>query len=455
MRALPSINVDQLLNTRPMSGLQWRVVALCFLVIALDGFDAAIMGFIAPQLALDWRLDTASLGPLMSAALIGVALGALLAGPLADRLGRKPVLVGAVAFFGVLTLASAFAPSLDWLVALRLLTGLGLGAAMPNAGTLASEYTPQQHRSMLITLVLSGFTFGAAVGGFTAAWLIPHLGWQSVLLIGGVLPLLALPLLIRGLPESLRWLVARQPVQNPQSSVPMRRIVQRLACGLADEQTRFRVDPVERPRRNPVARLLARGMLGGTLLLWLSYFMGLFLVYLLGGWLPTLIRDSGLTVSDAALMTALFQFGGTVGSLGLGWLSDRREPHRTLALAYLFGALAIFLMGNTHPGLGLFALLATLAGFCLNGANACMYALAAHFYPTQARATGVSWMRGMGGLGSIASGFAGAQMLGAGGSLATVCTALAVPALLAAIAVFIKGCLPVGPGSTQPEPSLR
>lgn len=211
MGALQSINVDQLINTRPMSGLQWRIVALCFLVIALDGFDAAIMGFIAPQLALDWGLDTASLGPLMSAALVGVAIGALAAGPLADRLGRKPVLIGAVAFFALLTLASAFAPSLDWLVVLRLLTGLGLGAAMPNTGTLVSEYTPLQHRSMLITLVLSGFTFGAAAGGFASAWLIPRLGWQSVLLVGGLLPLLALPWLIGGLPESLRWLVARRP----------------------------------------------------------------------------------------------------------------------------------------------------------------------------------------------------------------------------------------------------
>lgn len=455
MGALQSINVDQLINSRPMSGLQWRIVALCFLVIALDGFDAAIMGFIAPQLALDWALDTASLGPLMSAALVGVAIGALAAGPLADRLGRKPVLIGAVACFALLTLASAFAPSLDWLVALRLLTGLGLGAAMPNASTLVSEYTPLQRRSMLITLVLSGFTFGAAAGGFASAWLIPRLGWQSVLLVGGLLPLLALPWLIGGLPESLRWLVARRPVQNSKDSQPMRHIVERLASGLADAQTRFRVDPVERPRASPMARLLSRGVLGGTLLLWLTYFMGLFLVYLLGGWLPTLIRDSGLSVSNAALITALFQFGGTFGSLCLGWLIDRGHAHRTLALTYLVGALAIFLIGSTQHGVLLFTLLATLAGFCLNGANACMYALAAHFYPTQARATGVSWMRGIGGLGSIASGFAGAQMLGAGWSLGTVCMALAVPALLAAIAVFIKGCLHTEPGSAQPSSSLR
>ena len=223
MSALQSINVDQLINTRPMSRLQWRIVLLCFLVIALDGFDAAIMGFIAPELVREWAVSKLSLGPVMSAALIGVAIGALIAGPLSDRLGRKPVLICAVAFFGTLTLASAFAPNLDWMVFLRLLAGLGLGAAMPNAGTLVSEYTPLHRRSMLITVVLSGFTFGAAAGGFTSAYTIPLFGWQSVLLIGGLLPLLALPLLIVGVPESLRWLVARRPILMSWSSVPASR----------------------------------------------------------------------------------------------------------------------------------------------------------------------------------------------------------------------------------------
>ena len=447
MSALPSINVDQLINTHLMCRMQWRIVLLCFLVVALDGFDAAIMGFIAPELVRDWAVSRLSLGPVMSAALIGVAIGALIAGPLADRLGRKPVLICAAAFFGTLTLASAFAPNLDWMVVLRLLAGLGLGAAMPNAGTLVSEYTPTHQRSMLITVVLSGFTFGAAAGGFTSAYMIPLFGWQSVLLIGGLLPLLALPLLIVGVPESLRWLVARRPVQHHQRSA---RIVQRLAPGLANDQTRFTVDEVERTATTPIGRILSTDFFTGTLLLWLTYFMGLFLVYLLGSWLPTLIKDKGLSVSDAALITALFQFGGTLGSLFLGWFIDRSNPHRTLAVAYLLGGLAIYLIGTASHGFALFALLAAAAGFCMNGGNACMYALSANFYPTQARATGVSWMRGIGGLGSIASGFAGAHMLGAGWSFATVFTALAVPALIAGIAVFLKGSLTPPASMAQP-----
>lgn len=319
MSALPSVNVDQLINTRPMTPMQWRIVLLCFLVIALDGFDAAIMGFIAPELARDWAVSKLSLGPVMSAGLIGVAIGALIAGPLADRVGRKPVLICAVAFFGALTLASAFAPDLDWMVALRLLAGLGLGAAMPNAGTMVSEYTPLQRRSMLITVVLSGFTFGAAAGGFTSAYMIPVFGWKSILLVGGLLPLLALPLLISAMPESLRWLVARQPARHHARSA---RIIQQLAPDLANGQACLSVDEAPATVSSPIGQILSRGFFTGTLLLWLTYFMGLFLVYLLGSWLPTLIKDNGMSVSDAALITALFQFGGTVGSLLLGWLID-------------------------------------------------------------------------------------------------------------------------------------
>lgn len=452
MSALPSVNVDHLINTRPMTPMQWRIVLLCFLVIALDGFDAAIMGFIAPELARDWAVSKLSLGPVMSAGLIGVAIGALIAGPLADRVGRKPVLICAVAFFGALTLASAFAPDLDWMVALRLLAGLGLGAAMPNAGTMVSEYTPLQRRSMLITVVLSGFTFGAAAGGFTSAYMIPVFGWKSILLVGGLLPLLALPLLISAMPESLRWLVARRPARHHARSA---RIIQQLAPDLANGQACLSVDEAPATVSSPIGQILSRGFFTGTLLLWLTYFMGLFLVYLLGSWLPTLIKDNGMSVSDAALITALFQFGGTVGSLLLGWLIDRSNPHRTLAVVYLLGGLAIYLIGTASHGFALFALLAAAAGFCMNGANACMYALAANFYPTQARATGVSWMRGIGGLGSIASGFAGAHMLGAGWTFATVFTALAVPALIAGIAVFLKGNVMQPAGLAQPHSLLR
>ncbi|AXW60832.1 aromatic acid/H+ symport family MFS transporter [Ralstonia solanacearum] len=434
MSNAPPIDVRALIDAQPLGRFQWLVVALGFCVIALDGFDTAIMGFIAPEVARVWGIGKASLGPVLSAALIGLAIGALVAGPLADRFGRKVVLVTCVFFFGAWTLASAFAPDQAWLMVLRFLTGLGLGASMPNAGTLVSEYAPQRHRSILVTVVFCGFTFGASVGGFAAAWLIPHYGWRSVLALGGVLPLAAVPLLMWRLPESARFLAAsRAP------AAVIRRVIDRLAPGVATERSTFVLPGVVREKGHPIRLILSREFALGTLMLWVTYFMGLFLVYLMGSWLPTLVGGAGFSVRDAALVTALFQFGGTAGSLFLGWRMDRGHPHRVLALTYLTGGVLVYLIGVSSHGFGQLALFALGAGFCLNGANTGMNALATRFYPTAARATGASWMHGIGRWGAISSAFAGAQMLAAGWSFAQVFAALTVPAAIGALAVFVKG----------------
>ena len=204
-----SLDVQSFINQQPLSRYQWRVVLLCFLIVFLDGLDTAAMGFIAPALSQEWGIDRASLGPVMSAALIGMVFGALGSGPLADRFGRKGVLVGAVLVFGGFSLASAYATNVDQLLVLRFLTGLGLGAGMPNATTLLSEYTPERLKSLLVTSMFCGFNLGMAGGGFISAKMIPAYGWHSLLVIGGVLPLLLALVLMVWLPESARFLVVR------------------------------------------------------------------------------------------------------------------------------------------------------------------------------------------------------------------------------------------------------
>ncbi len=204
-----TLDVQAFINAQPLSGYQWRVVALCFLIVFLDGLDTAAMGFIAPALSQDWGIDRASLGPVMSAALIGMVFGALGSGPLADRFGRKVVLVFAVFLFGLFSLASAYSSNIDQLLVLRLLTGLGLGAAMPNATTLLSEYTPERLKSLLVTSMFCGFNLGMACGGFVSAKLIPSMGWHSLLMLGGILPLILAVVLMVWLPESARFLVVR------------------------------------------------------------------------------------------------------------------------------------------------------------------------------------------------------------------------------------------------------
>lgn len=178
------IDVRTLINDRPLCGYQKLIILLGFIVVALDGFDITLMGFIAPELKSEWGVSNQQLGMVMSAALVGLTIGALLSGPLADWLGRKVIIINSVFFFGVWTLVTAFSHTIDQMIFFRFMTGLGLGAAMPNVGTLISEYAPEKKRSFIITVVFCGFTFGAALGGFAASWIIPQMGWHALLLLG-------------------------------------------------------------------------------------------------------------------------------------------------------------------------------------------------------------------------------------------------------------------------------
>ena len=190
------VDVKAWIDTRPVSRFQWNVLLLCFIIIMLDGYDAAVMGFVAPALIEDWGISRAEMGPILGAAMFGVAIGALVAGPLSDRYGRKRILLWSVALFALFSLAGAVAQSPTQLALMRFLTGLGLGAVMPNCVTLVAEYMPERRKGVMITLMYSGFNVGSGLGGFIAAGLLSHYSWHSALVFGGVLPLVDLVLVM-------------------------------------------------------------------------------------------------------------------------------------------------------------------------------------------------------------------------------------------------------------------
>ncbi|MGK0149131.1 MFS transporter [Pseudomonas putida] len=430
-----SLDVQSFINQQPLSRYQWRVVLLCFLIVFLDGLDTAAMGFIAPALSQDWGIDRASLGPVMSAALIGMVFGALGSGPLADRFGRKGVLVGAVLVFGGFSLASAYATNVEQLLVLRFLTGLGLGAGMPNATTLLSEYTPERLKSLLVTSMFCGFNLGMAGGGFISAKMIPAYGWHSLLVIGGVLPLLLALVLMVWLPESARFLVVRN-----RGTDKVRKTLSPIAPQVVAEAGSFSVPEQKAVAARNVFALIFSGTYGmGTVLLWLTYFMGLVIVYLLTSWLPTLMRDSGASMEQAAFIGALFQFGGVLSAVGVGWAMDRFNPHKVIGIFYLLAGVFAYAVGQSLGNITVLATLVLVAGMCVNGAQSAMPSLAARFYPTQGRATGVSWMLGIGRFGAILGAWSGATLLGLGWNFEQVLTALLVPAGLATVGVIVKG----------------
>ena len=427
-----SVDIKAFIDERPISAFQWFLVAMCFLVVVADGMDVAIMGFVTPSILQDWSISRPAFGIVISAAPFGLVIGALVAGPSSDRFGRKPVLIASILLFGLLTLVAAYASSPFEMAVLRLLAGMGMGAAMPNATTLMSEYAPQRRRSLMITIMFTGFNLGSAAVGLAAGFLIPLYGWRSVLVLGGVVPLLLVPLLAVFLPESAR-LLALRGAGSGTIAATLGRVTGHRFSG--NETFHSNEPPVQ--ARKPIGVLFSRGYGVTTVALWVTYFMGLLVIYLLTGWLPTIMKDAGLSIATAANVTALFQIGGTVGAVVVGWAMDKARPALVIAAAYAGGGLCVLVLSQLGVASPALAALVFSAGFCMSGAQTGLNAFAPGCYPTMARATGVSWMLGIGRFGSIFGSAVGGALLGLGWGFGAILAILAIPAACAAIAIAL------------------
>lgn len=426
------MDVKTILNENGIGRSQKLILFFCFAIIALDGVDVVVMGLIAPQIIQDWGVTAKELAPVLSAALIGLSIGALISGPLSDKFGRKPVLILSLIGFGIFTLLTAFSTDITHLMIFRFLTGLGAGAAAPNAATLASEYAPDKKRALAVTVAYCGFSLGAAASGFIAAWMIPHYGWQSMLILGGVLPLILAPFLYWKMPESIPYLT-----KHAHSQEKIQTVLERMFPQKDFKNYSFYLNEVPTAKAG-LGLILSKQYLYGTIMLWIGYFMALFLIYLCSSWLPTLIKMNHFSIAQAAIVTSFFQIGGPIGCLSLGWLMDKYRPRLVLFIAMVIGALATFALGKFSDHFTMMCFFAMVLGFTFNGGSVGLSAVAMSFYPTSARATGASWMNGIGRFGAILSAFAGAMMINAKMPLETMFTLLIIPALLAAFSILFQ-----------------
>jgi MFS transporter, AAHS family, 4-hydroxybenzoate transporter len=445
------VDVVEFIDQEPVGGFQIKLLLTCAAVLFLDGFDTQAIGYVAPALAKEWGLTKAALGPVFSAGLFGLMIGALLFGPLADRIGRKKIIIFSTLAFGIGTLATAFIHDVNSLLTIRFLTGLGLGGAMPNVVAMTSEFNPRRRRATMVMIMFCGFSVGAALGGFLAAGLIPHFGWRSVFVVGGIVPLLLVPVLALRLPESVRFLVltGRAPDQvaqllgwiNPKASL--------------SAATRFVVHEPELAGI-PVLHLFRGGRTLATLLLWVVFFMSLLDLYFLSNWLPTVLNDLGASVSAAAAIGSMLQVGGIVGTFALGSIIDRFS-FRALALVYFVAVFAVGAIGHVGYSAILVTLAIFVAGFCIVGGQIAANALAAAFYPTAVRATGVGWALGIGRIGSIVGPLVGGVLLSLKWSAADVFMTAAGAALCAALAAFslsrLAGMGGSGTNAADPSPA--
>jgi benzoate transport len=296
MATPPRLDVAQFIDERKLSAFQIGLFILCGVCLMLDGFDVQAMGYAGPAIKPEWHISDPAFGRLLSAALKGVLVGSLVLSYLADKIGRRPILIGSCFFFSLTTIATARASSLDQLMVIRFIAGIGLGAIMPNSMALVSEYTPKRLRVITMMIVSNGFTIGAALGGILASWMIPHFGWRSIFYFGGALPLAGGLAMLVLLPESLQFLVLRGKSAE-RITTWLKRIDPSVTLHPAAEYF-----VPEQPQRGfGFWQLFREGRAVGTILIWLTYFMNLLNLYFLQGWLPTIAKSAGFSTSTAVI----------------------------------------------------------------------------------------------------------------------------------------------------------
>ncbi len=415
-----------------MSGLQFRVALLCSFVLVFEGYDIGSIGFAIPALASSWGLSPAAFTLSIVLTGVGMLLGAVIAGPLGDWYGRKPVFVACVITFAMFSLATALLETTHALAAMRFLTGLGLGGGVPTAIALTSDYLPAKNRAILVGVMTGGVPVGLMIGGLVSSKLIPNYGWQAIFIVGGVFPLLILPLIVFLLPESVQILLAKD-----KSSKEAARILKRMGI----EPSSLYLPPVllltvrTAVARNPVARLFQDGNTARTVLLWIMFLCNFLSTWLIIFWLPTILNAAGANAGDAAFYSALLPVGGLVGVVGIAMIASRFGTEKTLAVALLGGAAAIFAMWWGNPSVARTAVLIFLIGAGLMGAQFGMNGLSGSVYPTQIRATGSGWAFGVGRLGNIIGPGLGGLVLGLAFPPKTMFLVAILPVVIAAIAM--------------------
>jgi MFS transporter, AAHS family, 4-hydroxybenzoate transporter len=424
-----TVDVTGVIDESRFGPYQLLVVVLCAMCLVMDGFDVQAMGYVAPVVIREWGIAKETLAPVFGAGLFGMLVGSLTFSALADKIGRRPVLIGATLFFSACMMATGFAHSITGLIAWRFVAGLGLGCIMPNAMALAGEYSPRRVRVTLMMIVSCGFTLGGVLGGLITAVLIPAFGWRAVFFVGGAIPLVMGVLMWIALPESIQFLLFRQ---GRDAEARVRRNLARVAPALPLPAGTVFTTAEKRSAGVPFVELFKEGRARVTVLLWIVNFANLLDMYFLSNWLPTVIRDAGYTTQTAVLAGTALWGGGVIGTLLLGRIIDLVGFTRVLATTFVIAIVATAAIGNPAVMVSVLAMFVAifLTGFSIVGGQPAINALAATYYPTSLRSTGIGWSLGIGRIGSVVGPVLGGALLHLHWSSAALFKAAAVPACI-------------------------
>ncbi len=421
-----------IIDNSPMGRLQYIVIALCIVLLALDGFDVLAISFAAPGISEEWGISRATLGIVLSMELAGMALGSVAIGGLADRHGRRPTILACLVVMSAGMLLAALADSILSLSLIRFATGLGIGGMLASVNAVAAEYANARRRSACVSLMAAGYPLGVIVGGAIASVLLARFDWRAVFEFGALVTALLIPVAWFLLPESVSFLLHRQPPRALQR-------VNATLGRMGHEQITALSRPGAGPTRAGWGELFSPGLLRVTLLLTLAYLAHIMTFYFILKWIPKIVVDMGFTAAYAGSVLVWANVGGLAGSIVLSGLTQRFNV-RVLVIAAMLGSVVMInIFGRGQADIGELALVAACAGFFTNSAVVGLYAIFAQAFPTRVRAGGTGFVIGVGRGGAVLGPIIAGFLFESGQGLATVAFVMALGSAVAALMLVLLG----------------
>jgi AAHS family benzoate transporter-like MFS transporter len=422
-------NAEQTIESAKFTKFHGLLLLWGALLMLFDGFDLTIYGAVVPTLMEEWGISAVQAGMYGSYALFGMMFGALIFGTLADKLGRKKIILICVSIFSLFMLLAGLATSPEMFGVFRFITGLGLGGMMPNVIGLISEYSPDGMRSRLIATIMAGYSIGGVVAAFLSMILISNFGWESVFFFGA-LPILFLPFLIKSLPDSVGILVAKNDHKGIQ------KILVKINEAYTPSEDETFVLNKAKEDSSPVKNLFTEKRALLTVMIWLTYFMSLLMIYGLNTWLPKFMNAAGYPLGSSLSFLLALNVGATVGAILMGWVADRWGVGRALILFFVIAAISITSLGFATNMILLYVMVA-IAGAATVGTQNLTHSYTSQFYPITMRSTALGWALAVGRIGGILGPTIGGILLASNLTLQLNFLIFAIPGIIAALAVFL------------------
>ncbi|MFA5630422.1 MAG: MFS transporter [Porticoccaceae bacterium] len=422
---------QEVLHTSKITFVQFCIIFLCFFGMMLDGFDIVIISFTAPGIAREWAVSPEQLGIVFSSGLVGMTIGAMFLSSIADLYGRRTLVSAALVVTGIATTAVYYSGSVSELIALRFIAGLGMGALMAVLPAMGGEFSPQNHRNFILSIMVSGTSVGSVLGGMISAWAIPEFGWRTLYYYTGIVIAATGVLFYLVVPESLQHVVTR----GSDALARVNRTLKYIGHNTLAELPQFAQSGVRESAS--VKSLLTPSRRKMTLFAWGAFGMGFAGMYFMTNWMPKIFVDSGIPEEQSIHAVVILTFGSIIGAMSIGWLSKRTSLNYLIAIAFAIGTvltliLSLVLRQSGEYTVPLVWAVSFLVGMMVHGAFANLYSIALAIYPPQVRITGIGWCYGLGRAGAIISPALAGVMIGMGMNSADVLAWFVITIVIAA-----------------------